>query len=111
MKTRILTYSALALTLACGRIDLGSYGMGGTTSDADDEQADPTVSQRPPDVIIIGPVTSETTFEPANPVTERPGEEPPGYEQTYESGACGVGGVDAGTADAGAGVVRDAGAR
>ena len=76
MTSRTLTGLALALTLACGRIDLGSYGMGGMASNTDDDDSEQETSQRPPDVIIIGPVTSETTFEPANPGTIRPSEDP-----------------------------------
>ena len=75
MRARILTGLAFALALACGRIELGSYGMGGMTSNTDDDQAEQDNGQRPPDVIIIGPVTSETTLEPANPETTRPGED------------------------------------
>ena len=114
MTTRILTGLAFALALACGRIDLGSYGMGGMTSNTDDDQAEQDNGQRPPDVIIIGPVTSETTLEPANPETTRPGEDEsivPSDEQSDDSLPSGVGELDAGAArDAGAdGGVVDAG--
>ena len=71
------------------------------------------MSQRPPDVIIIGPVTSETTFEPANPVKQRPGEDEsaaPGDEQTDDSPPSAAGGVDAGVDAGDAGVPGNAGA-
>jgi hypothetical protein len=109
MTHRILTGLTLALALACGRIDLGSYGMGGMASNTDDDDTEQSVSQRPPDVIIIGPVTSETTFEPGKPGTERPGEIGPGDEETDEALPSGPRDLDAGAADAGdGGVAKDA---